>query len=41
MGLTMARGEYQSLPGRLKDVAGGGVIVAFLDHLEDRLSLGS
>ena len=31
----------QAPPRRLKDVAGGGVIVAFLDHLEDRLSLGS
>ena len=32
---------WQPPAGRLKDVAGGGVIVAFLDHLKNRLSLGS
>ena len=32
---------WQPPAGRLKDVAGGGVIVAFLDHLENRLPLGS
>lgn len=31
----------QAPPGRLKDVAGSRVIVTLLDHLKDRLSLGS
>ena len=31
----------QAQAGRFKDVAGSRVIVAFLDHLKDRLSLGS
>ena len=31
----------QALPSRLKDVTGSRVIVAFLDHLKNRLSLGS
>ena len=31
----------QAPPRRLKDVAGGRVIVTLLDHLKNRLSLGS
>ena len=31
----------QSPAGRLKDVAGSRVIVSFLDHLENCVSLGS